>query len=88
MRQAVRAARCGCEASATRRVAAVRVDDVDGVVLAVGAGDAEEERQPAPEPEPAPGASSRRKTSVVPTWSKSTPGVLLDAVHEHVERAR
>src|SRR3954471_10018575 len=31
---------------------AVRIDDVDRVVLAVGAGDAEEEREPPPEPEP------------------------------------
>ena len=54
--------------------AVVRVDDVDRVVLPVGAGDAEEDRQPSARTRAGPRAtSSARKTSARPTWSKSTP---------------
>src|SRR6476646_6138410 len=64
---------------------AVRVDDVDRVVLAVGARDAEEERQPPPEPEPAFGGELAPEDESRPDLVEVAARVLLDAVHEHVE---
>ena len=74
--RAVRAAPAA-RASRRARMAPSVVDDVDGVVPAVGAGDAEEERQPPPEAEPSfgrelapeyerrsrPGRSRRRRAA-------------------------
>ena len=52
------------------------VDDVDAVVLAVGAGDAEEEREPAPEAEPPLAGERPLEDELVALAAEVPPGLL------------
>ena len=76
-RSAPRTSTCRCaerrQPARDEPSAADLVDDVDRVVLAVGAREAEEDREPADEAEPPSCASGRVKTSSRPRSSKSRP---------------
>ena len=61
------------------------VDDVDAVVLPVGAGDAEEEREPAPEAEPPFARQPPLEDELVALAPEVPAGLLDDAVDEHLE---
>src|ERR687887_1878852 len=62
------------------------VDDVDGVVLAVRAGDPEEYREPAPGPETAFLRQRLREDELAPEELVIGSAPLRHAVHEHLER--
>src|SRR6266508_3239441 len=66
--------------------AAGLVDDVDVVVLAVGAGHAEEQRQPPPEAEPALAREGAVEEERPPLHLVVAPALLWNPVHEHLVR--
>ena len=68
-----------------RAPAIAGVDDVDGVVLAVGAGDAEEQREPPPKPQLALLGELASEDEPPAELLVVDPTRLRHAVHEHLE---
>ena len=88
-RRVIRAPYCslrGVEGPLRRPAARPLVDDVDAVVLAVGAGDPEHDAQPAPEAEPALARELASETRARPSPLVVLPSLLGHAVDEHLER--
>src|SRR4029453_19195991 len=64
------------------------VEDVDGVVLAVGPGEAEEDREPAEESQPALLGERAAEDQLAAAQLEVPPSLLANALHVDLERGR